>query len=249
MGRGARAGGVCRAAPRGAPCPGEWQPWLVLGVALALVAGCAAPRIVPVSAAGVEIDPARATARTAAAGVELVAGPLAWRGSPWDLHEYVTPFLVTLSNGATAPLRCDYADFRLFDEARFQYTALPPVEVERILRWRAGGGVLLAATPSPLPILRRYRVPDPYWDWWWERHGWTPWYHYPPSPLGDVHARALPMGTLQPGARLEGFVYFPRLRAAARRLTLEFHHRLGDLPRVLTLAFAVERDGDGSPGS
>ena len=45
------------------------------------------------------------------------------------------------------------------------------------------------------------------------------------------------MGTLQPSARIEGFVYFPRLRANTRRLTLEFHHRLGEKPRVLTLRF------------
>jgi hypothetical protein len=57
------------------------------------------------------------------------------------------------------------------------------------------------------------------------------------------------MGTLQPGARLEGFVYFPRLRGAVRGLTLEFHHRLGEFPRVLTLPFEVERDGDSSTGS
>ena len=53
---------------------------------------------------------------------------------------------------------------------------------------------------------------------------------------------------LQPGARLEGFVYFPRLRAGVRGLSLEFHHRLGELPRVLTLRFGVERDGAGAPG-
>ena len=49
------------------------------------------------------------------------------------------------------------------------------------------------------------------------------------------------MGALQPAARLEGFVYFPRLRGDARGLTLEFHHRLGELARVLTLRFEVER--------
>jgi hypothetical protein len=65
---------------------------------------------------------------------------------------------------------------------------------------------------------------------------------------GDVYARALPMGMLQPGARLEGFVYFPRLRDAARGLRLEFHHHLGDLPRVLTLPFQVERGGASTTG-
>ncbi len=222
---------------------------VVVGLALMLAAGCASPRIVPVPAAGVRIDAAQGLASVGADGVELAVQPSVWRGSPWDLRDYVTPFLVTLSNGAGAPVEYDYPDFRLFDDARFQYTALPPAEVERILRRRAGGEVRLAATSSPPPVLRRRVVPDPS-DWWWDRYGWYgwPWYYPRLPPVGDVYLRALPMGALQPGARLEGFVYFPRLRADARGLTLEFHHRLGELPRVLTLRFGVERDGAGAPG-
>src|SRR4029450_5589634 len=60
--------------------------------------------------------------------------------------------------------------------------------------------------------------------------------------------RALPMGELHPGARLEGYVYFLPLRKDARRLTLEFHHRVGELPRVLTLPFEVLRDRDAATG-
>jgi hypothetical protein len=224
---------------------------VVVGLAATLVVGCAAPRIVPVPTAGVQIDAGKQAASVAAGGVELTVQPSAWRGSPWDLRDYVTPFLVSLSNGAAGPLEYDYPGFRLFDDSRFQYTALPPAEVERILRWRAGNEVRLAATGSPPPILRRRILPDPS-DWWWDRYGWYgwPWYYpYPGSrPLGDVYLRALPMGALQPGARIEGFVYFPRLRGAARGLTFEFHHRLAEMPRALILSFEVERDGSTSPG-
>jgi hypothetical protein len=222
---------------------------IVLGLAAALVAACAAPRIVPVPVAGVEIDAAQGIARVTTADVELAIQPSAWRGSPWDLGGYVTPFLVSLANGATVPLDYDYAGFRLFDDSRFQYTALPPAEVERILRWSARDPVRLAATASPPPVLRRRTVSDPV-DWWWNRHGWYgwPWYYPPPPPLGDIYLRALPMGELHPGARLEGYVYFPRLRKDARRLTLEFHHRVGELPRVLTLPFEVLRDRDAATG-
>jgi len=224
------------------------RPRAIVGLVAAVVAGCAAPRIVPVPAAGVQIDGARGTASIASEGVELVVQPSAWRGRPWDLRDYVTPFLVGLSNSATTPLEYDYAGFRLFDDSRFQYTALPPAEVERILRWRAGGEVRLAATTSPPPILRRRLIPDPT-DWWWDRYGWYgwPWYYPGHPPFGDVSLRALPMGALQPAARFEGFVYFPRLRDDAHALTLEFQHRLGELPRVLTLSFQIERDGGGAP--
>lgn len=217
------------------------------GLVAALVAGCAAPRIVPVPAAGVQIDASRGAASVAAEGVALAVQPSAWRGSPWDLREYVTPFLVGLSNAASVPFEYDYAGLRLFDDSRFQYTALPPAEVERILRWRAGDGARLAAVGAP-PILRRRvgpDVPDWWWDRWrWDRYGWYGWpWYYPGYPtFRDVYLQALPMGALQPGARLEGFVYFPRLRDDARQLTFEFHHRLGTLPRVLRLSFEVERD-------
>jgi len=220
------------------------------GLALTLIAGCAAPRIVPVPAAGVQVDPTQGIASVAAEGVELAVRPSAWRDVPRDLPDYVTPFLVSLVNGAALPVEYDYPDVRLFDEFRFQYTALPPIEVERILRGTADGEVRLAAFGSTPPILRRRAVPDAP-DWWWTRSAWSgwpwyypwPWYYYPWFPaVGDVYRRALPMGVLQPGARLEGFVYFPQLRPGARALTLEFHHRLGELPRVLSLAFEVERD-------
>jgi hypothetical protein len=215
---------------------------------LVLATGCAAPRIVPVPATGVQIDAGTGAASVARDGVALTVQPSAWRGSPWDLRDYVTPFLVTLSNGAAVPLQYDYIGFRLFDDARFQYTALPPVEVERILRWSAGDGVRLAATSSPPPVIRRRVGPEPT-DWWWDRYRWYgwPWYYPPYPPTGDVYLRALPMGGLEPAARLEGFVYFPRLRGAARQLSLEFHHRLGEVPRVLTLTFEVQRDGSEAP--
>jgi hypothetical protein len=220
-----------------------------LAVALAVaaaVAGCAGPRIVPLSAPEARVDARLGTVTVAAAGVELAVQPSAWRGSPWDLPSYVTPFLVRLGNGSALPVAYDHAGFRLFDDARFQYTALPPVEVERILRSRAGGDLRLAAASSPPPVLRRRFLHDPFWDWWWwDRYG--PWYYPPPPRLDDVYLRALPVGVLQPRARVEGFLYFPRLRAEAQRLTFEFHHRLGDAPRVLTLPFGVERGQASSP--
>jgi hypothetical protein len=222
---------------------------VTLLLAVPLVVGCAVPRIVPVPAPGVEVDAGQATATALAGGVELAVRPSAWRGSPWDLDDYVAPFLVSLTNGTEHPLHYDYVGFRLFDDGRFQYTALPPVEVERILRWRAGEPVRLAATSSPPPVLRRQVAPGPYWDAWWgpgyEWYGW-PWYGRPL--IGDVYRRALVMGTLQPGARIEGFVYFPRLRPSARTLRLEFHHQVGDAPRVLVLPFEVDRGPSRSTG-
>ncbi len=208
-----------------------------------LLAGCAAgPRVVPVPAAGVVLDPGQRSATAQADGVQVVVRPSAWRGSPPYLSSYVTPFHLLIVNGTTLTLRYDYADLKLFDEARFQYTALPPADVARILR--AVGGTspaapvaLAAAGLSSAPL--HWRRPFSWDPWWWGNPSYP--YAWPPPRHDDIFIQALPVGALDPGARTEGFVYFPRLRPDARRLTLEFHHRLGDAPRVLTLPFAVER--------
>ena len=173
-------------------------------------------------AAGVRIDAAQSVASVTGDGVELTVQPSAWRGSPWDLRDFVTPFLVTLANDAAAPVEYDYVDFRLFDDARFQYTALPPVEVERILRWRAQGEVRLAAPSSPPPVHPSPGRPRALGLVLRLRLGLVAGLAlvlpaaYPA--LGDIYLRALPMGALQPAARLEGFVYFPAPpgRGAAR---------------------------------
>ena len=215
---------------------------VVVGLSVVLAAGCAAPRIVPVPAAGVQIDTTQGIASVAGEGVELTVQPSAWNGSPWDLRDYVTPFFVGLSNDTAVAVDYDYESFRLFDDSRFQYTALPPIEVERILRWRAQGEVRLAAMGSP-PIAVRRPVVVTTPGWWWGRYGWWgwPWYYPGFPPPSDIYLRALPVGTLQATARLAGFVYFPLLRSDARTFTLEFHHRVGEAPRVLTLPFAIER--------
>jgi hypothetical protein len=219
--------------------------WLVAAL-LVLLAGCATSRVVPVPAAGVQVDPETRAAAAVADGVQVVVRPSAWRGSPSYLTGYVTPFHFAIANETAFPLRYDYADLKLFDEDRFQYTALPPVDVTRILR-----GVAVAEPVRPTVVaaasvstgsLHWRRAPYA-WPWGWDPWWWGPPvpYYWPPPRYDEVLTEALPVGTLDPGARTAGFVYFPRLRPDARRLVLEFHHRLGDTPRVLTLPFAIER--------
>src|SRR5262249_58290098 len=100
----------------------------------------------------------------------------------------------SLPQGPHLRLQYDSVALRLFDEARFQYTALPPAEVGRLLRW--GGrdpDVRLAAAGSLAPINRWRPV---LWDPWW----WGPPYYpgYLPPRLDDVLGQALPVGPVQP---------------------------------------------------
>jgi hypothetical protein len=213
---------------------------------LVLAAGCAAgPRVAPVPAAGVALDPAGQSATAESDGVQLVVQPSAWRGRPASLPGPVTPFHVLLVNGAAQSLQYDYGDVRLFDDQRFQYTALPPVDVVRLLRF-SGPDALIAAAGVTLPHRRRAvghpLVWDPFWDPWWGRGLWGwPYWPYPewPPSVEDILAQALPVGPLESGARREGFVYFPRLRAQAHNLSFEMHYRVADAARVFRLPFQV----------
>lgn len=211
----------------------------LLGLLLAsiLAASCvAAARVVPIATGGVTLDLAEGSAAVEAEGVRVVVRPSAWRGSPSYLPLYVTPFFLRLVNRSPLPVRSDYPDLRLFDEARFQYTALPPAEVGRLLQWSGADEPVrvAAAARVTVPHARRWLFWDP---WWWS----GPYPSLPPPPrLDDVMLQALPVGALQPGAQVQGFVYFPRLRREARELSFEFHYRLGDAPRVFTLPFAVQ---------
>lgn len=220
-----------------------------LGLFVLALSACSTPRVVPLPDGDVTVDAGRASTRVAARGVELAVRPSAWRGAPWDLTSYVTPFHVHLRNDTREPLAYGYAGFRLFDETRYQYPALPPDEVARVLRWveaePIGPAAVVEVSGRPAP---RRRVVDPWlggWGWWgpW---GW-PWPYVPPG-LANVYLSALPEGPLDPGAQTGGFVYFPRLRRESHRLTLELHHRLGEAPAVLTVPFAIERAEGGAGG-
>jgi hypothetical protein len=192
------------------------------------------------------MDPSRTSVTAEAYGVRVVVRPSAWDGSPGYLPAYVTPFHVALDNQSGQPLRYEYADFQLFDEGRFQYTALPPSDVVWILRW--------GRLDDAAPVMTVWGGRGLYggrwwlfWDPWW----WGPPYYYarPPAPprLDSVLTRALAVGTLQTGARSDGYVFFPRLRPEASRLSLEFGFRLGDETRRIVLPFLVERTSQGRP--
>lgn len=217
-----------------------------------MLGACATTRIVPLPAAGVTVDPDGRSATGDAPGIHLAVQPSAWVGEPASLPVYVTPVLLLVDNASAQPLAFDYGDLRLFDEARFQYTALPPTEVERLLRARYGAAPgLLAAAGVPPPLVAPRRYWPGYWPgawpyggpWWWgPPYGpWAPYYYPYPPRLDGILAEALPVGVVQPGARVQGFAYFPRLRPQASRLDLEFHYRLGERPGVLRFPLAVQR--------
>ena len=158
------------------------------------------------------------------AGVRLDARPNAWRGIPANLTQQLTPLLVTITNDGTGPVRIRYSDFMLDAAAGKSYRALPPFNIHETVE-----------APLPEPGFTRFAV-APYLSGWYPRmrvyadpfrfddvyfNRYYPMFVQLQLPTGDMIAKALPEGVLEPGGRMTGFLYFERIddHAGQMRLT------------------------------
>jgi len=174
------------------------------------------------------------TAVTEVAGVKLLADGSAWKGTPSNLGNTLTPVYVRMDNQSGRTLRIRYSDFSLVGaESRFHYSALPPfslrqgyasVEPSSLEDGTGGSGSVslgVGVTPAYGPRYgyygRRYYGapwtgpfigPYPYF--------YGPYYPGPyagytceePLPTRDMLQSALPEGTLEDGGTVQGFLYF-----------------------------------------
>lgn len=139
-------------------------------------------------------------------GLSVSVDTRAWKYSPSDLERYVLPVYIEVENlkGEVQTIRRE--DVFLMDEKGNQYNPLQPADVISMFRRSYGVG---------------FSISVGYWSYpfgvWW-----SPYYAYPPSggPYPDIVNRAFPFGEVQPGAKLRGFVYFPRIQDDARQLIL-----------------------------
>lgn len=140
--------------------------------------------------------------------VSVTAG--AWQFRPRSLTEHVLPFLVAIRNLGPQPVPISRGDFLLLDDANRQYLSLAPTEALALVGSSSSG---VAVAPSigvggstggggtifggGLGIsLGGYGGVD----------------------ARDVIPRALPEGPVQPGAEVQGFLYFPYPAAAYQSL-------------------------------
>jgi hypothetical protein len=125
----------------------------------------------------------------------------------------------------------------LLDDEGRQDTPIPPAEVAQM-----PGPVVPAPVFAPWPHRRSLASPyylDPFYDpfgpWWW----------YPPpryQPVHDIVGLALQPGSVRPGARLEGFVYFARPPRSVGQVELVVAYRQASGERRETrFPFAQER--------
>lgn len=148
--------------------------------------------------------------------VRVIAQAREWPG-PARIAEVVTPLRIIIENGSSWPLQIRYGSFKITAPDGDSYRAIPPrrvtgvVDTDEYIKPGFTYSRFYAA-----PYLNRYysgvptysgefSVDAPYhqhYDGYWDGRAILP--------TPELIARALPEGVLNPGGRLDGYVYFEK---------------------------------------
>ena len=206
-----------------------------MALALSFLGACAHERLVPIGAT----SPHGRSAVAEAGDLTLIATPDSWHFNDEVAGASLPIHMTIVNEGKIAqPIRLEA--FSLVDQAGKVYPAIPPMKLLHRLFASpgghrssspgdalAGGGdgepLLAQAEPDDRVLPERVVPPTGRHDYW-------------PGDYRRVLDLALPRGSLLPGARTEGFVFFEPVRGATE-LSLRFEARPGT---VLTTRFTVE---------
>ena len=187
---------------------------VVLLVGLCLMSACATRgRLVPLK--GESTSVAAATGQQGdSARVTVEVEPNSWRGVPRRLTK-VTPVLVTIENEHNEPIRIRYNEFALKASDGRVFCALPPFDIratqtDSFQSFYPMSGFLIA------PYQSRF---FPGFQTWGGRFAWDSIYFQSnfanlgryDLPTGDMLAKALPEGVLQPQGKMRGYLYFENI--------------------------------------
>jgi len=129
-----------------------------------------------------------------------------WKYSPSDLEHYVLPIYIEVENHSKEVVSIRKEDVFLLDEKKNQFNPLEPSDVMSMVRRSYGFGFSfgIGYWSSPFGL------------WWYP--------YYTPPPVEDIYPdilnKAFTFGEVQPGAKLKGFVYFPKPSGDVKALTL-----------------------------
>lgn len=181
------------------------------------------------------------------AGIELIANPDAWRGTP-EIMQELLPIKVIVRNRHGSPIRLGTQHFSLITDKNERLAAKAPGEIR--------GEVRIAA---PVPYLgpsfyhHDFLMYGPFGYYGGVNRGMEPFYHDPfyysryqywrqiPLPTEDMISEALPELTVPDGGEVSGFIYFEGLEDQ-RRVTLKMDlvEADGDLFGTILLPFTVK---------
>jgi hypothetical protein len=156
-------------------------------------------------------------------GVRVVAQSQAWPGMS-EVKSEVTPLRVVMENNSSMPVRIRYDEFALVGPQGMRYAALPPYGVEgTVTEPVLAEGYTPVTSPaftynnfyvapyyaSAYPTMTPYADPFYYDPVYYDRY-YTAWESIA-LPTEEMIAEVLPEGVLDPGGRVEGFLYFERV--------------------------------------
>ena len=190
---------------------------LLLALLVLLTTACTTTRLVPAPSARTVASSQGEGGEGSAAGVTVRAWPQAWNAFPRSLPAVVTPFLVTIDNGGSVPIRVRHEHFALVAADGRRLAARSPYE----LRGYATEPVAYPYMYAGPPLALRHRwgwgpFDDPFWG--------NPWYGDPwirvPLPTPDMVGLALAESAVPPGSRVTGFLYFDHASRSDGELAL-----------------------------
>lgn len=181
-----------------------------------LVLGCERGPLLEPAAASLQPRDMPGAVMAQQSQVRVIAQAREWPG-PARIAEVVTPLRIVIENGSQRPLEVRYSSFEIAALAGETYRAIPPrrvtgvVDTEEYIRPGFTYGRFYAAPYnhgyySGVPT---YRGEFPLEGSYHERH-YDYWDGRAVLPTPQVIARALPEGVLNPGGRLDGYVYFEK---------------------------------------
>lgn len=200
----------------------RWVPSLF---ALFLLGGCAsAPTLSP--APETKLADGGPGATDTAASVRVVATLDAWRWRPDELDEFVTPVLLEVENNGDVPIRIRLRDIRLVGDRGTRLAALPPYRVRgratRTVKTHEYAYDEFSVAPHlhdhyPMYPRSRYHY---YHDYYYYRTYYPVYRTYSIElPTQEMLSRASTEGTVAPGGKAMGFVYFERVNRKVAKKT------------------------------
>lgn len=212
---------------------------VILAAVIALgLAGCASRQLVPAPEA--QLVPGRHdTAVAESDGVRTTVQTQAWSGNPVSLPQQITPLHVTVVNHSDRPVQITYDDFTLTGSSGFTYSALPPYKITGSVREPVMVPRFSYSGFFVAPFYRPFYPGVPVWaasPWRYDPYYYNRvWADWPVQlPTRDMRERAVPAGVLQPGGRVSGFLYFPKLPRDTTTVT--FKQNLVDSRTQKTIA-------------
>jgi hypothetical protein len=187
-------------------------------IVAALLVGCAHTEVLKPAAGATQIPNENDTAVAESAGVRLVLTGV-WKGNPGDLWQVVTPVRVTIENHSGVPLRIHYKQFELTGPSGVTVHAIPPFRIQRpgvVTPYYPYTDFYIPPVFSPwYPSFPLWNVPFDYDPFYFDNY----YVWQQPLPSQDMLSKALPVGVLDNGGHMTGYLYFQKVAKEVPEVT------------------------------